>query len=118
MNLGEEKSIYNISSANQSGGITAGIVNIFNKYKIELTEENKNQILSRIADRNTKIWVSLQEGGGSELTQFAEDIKHFLINEGYQNVIGVNRIFGFSPFKGVIIEQKSNTGLVIFVGSL
>lgn len=75
-------------------------------------------MIEALKSKNNIIHVSLQAGGGSELTQFAEDIKLFLIQEGYTNIIGVNQIFGFSPFKGVTIENKTNNESVIFIGSL
>ena len=109
---------FNVTSNDQQGGITAGIVNIFQKAKIELSNENKQQIIEALKNKNNTIHVSLQSGGGSELTQFAEEVKSFLIREGYTNVLGVHQIMGFSPFKGVNIEKKTNTELVIFIGSL
>lgn len=111
-------SIFNVTSNDQQGGITAGIVNIFQKAKIGLSEENKIKITDALKNKNNTIHVSLQVGGGGELIQFAEDIKSFLIQEGYTNVVGVNSIMGFSPFRGVNIEKKSDTESVIFVGSL
>ncbi len=111
-------SIFNVTSNDQQGGITAGIVNIFRKARIELSDKNKREITEAFKNKNNTIHVSLQAGGGSELAQFAEDVKSFLIREGYTNVIGVNQIFGFSSFKGVNIEKKSETESVIFIGSL
>jgi hypothetical protein len=111
-------SVFNISSDNQQGGITAGIVNIFQKAKIELSDKNKQQIAEALGNKNNTVHVSLQTGGSSELIQFAEDIKSFLIKAGYTNVAGVHQIMGFSPFKGVNIEKKTATESVIFIGSL
>lgn len=110
--------VFNVTSNDQQGGITAGIVNVFQKAKIELSTENKQKIIEALKSKNNTIHVSLQVGGGSELTQFAEDIKSFLIREGYINVIGVNQIFGFPSFKGVSMENKTDTESVIFIGSL
>lgn len=46
MNQDNDKGdIFNITSNNQIGGITAGIVNIFQKARIEFSEENKNKSL-------------------------------------------------------------------------
>ena len=112
-------SSFNVSSTDQQGGITAGIVNIFQKAKIELSDENKQQIIETLKNKTNIIHVSLQSGGGSELTQFAEDIKLFLHQSGFINVLGVHSIFAFGPpFKGVKIENKSTNESVIFIGSL
>lgn len=109
---------FNVTSNDQQGGLTAGIVNIFQKARIELSNEDKQQITEALKNKSNAIHVSLQSGGGSELVQFTEDIKSFLIQQGYTNVLGVHTIMGFNPFKGVNIENKSNTESVIFVGSL
>lgn len=110
--------VFNITSDNQQGGITAGIVNIFQKAKVELSNESKEQIIETLKNKSNTIHVSLQSGGGSELVKFAEDIKSFLKQQGYLNILGVHTIMGFSPFKGVNIEKKSDTESVIFIGSL
>ena len=64
------------------------------------------------------IHVSLQIGAGSELVKYAEEIKSFLLRQGYDNIIGVNTIFGFTPFNGVIIESNSGSPSSIFIGAL
>lgn len=109
---------FNVTSSNQQGGITAGIVNIFQRAKIELSSEHKQQIIESLKNKNNTIHVSLQSGGGSELVQFAQDIKSFLVQRGYTNVLGVHTIMGLSPFRGVTIDKKSDTESVIFIGSL
>lgn len=111
-------SVFNVTSDNQQGGITAGIVNIFQKANIELADENKKQIIETLKNKANTIHVSLQSGGGNELAQFAEDVKSFLKEQGYTNILGVHTIMGFRPFKGVNIEKKSDTESVIFIGSL
>ena len=118
MNEDNKGSTFNVTSNNQQGGITAGIVNIFQKARIELSDKNKQQITETLINKNNTIHISLQSSGGSELVQFAEDIKLFLIQQGYANVLGVHAVMGFSPFKGVNIEKKSDTESVIFIGSL
>lgn len=107
-----------VTSKNQHGGITAGIVNLFNKTKIELSDENKQQLTEYLIIKNDTVHISLQVGGGSALVQLSEDIKAFLIQQGYTNVLGVHTIMGFSPFKGVILEKKPDTESVVFIGSL
>lgn len=98
--------VFNVTSNDQQGGITAGIVNIFQKARIELSNENKQQIAEVLKNKSNAIHVSLQSDGGGELVQFAKDIKSFLMQQGYTNVIGVHTIMGFNPFKGVNIEKN------------
>ncbi len=109
---------FNVNSENQVGGITAGIVNIINEAQIKLSEEAKQKITDLLENKNNIVHVSLQEGGSSNLTALSENIKNFLIKEGYKNVQGVNTIMGFSPFGGIEIEKKSDDTFVIFIGAL
>lgn len=37
----DTENVFNVTSNDQQGGITAGIVNVFQKAKIELSSENK-----------------------------------------------------------------------------
>ncbi len=115
--MSEEK-IFNVTSDNQSGGITAGIVNIFHKLRIELTDENKKQLIENLNDKSATIHVSLQSGGGSEVAGLSQEIMSFLLESGYKNILGVHTIMGFAPFKGMTIERKTESELVIFIGSL
>lgn len=92
-------------------------VNIFGETKINFTDEDKKKIIDFIGDKNNPVHVSLQVGGSSNLTNFAQEILLFLKNSGYANLHGVNSIMGFSPFKGVNLE-KSGENFVIFIGSL
>ncbi len=107
-----------ISSKNQSGGITAGIVNIINEAEIKLSNEDKQKIVDLLKNKDNTIHVSLQTGGSSNLTALSETVKNFLIQEGYKKVKGVNNILGFTPFKGINIEKKSDNEFVVFIGAL
>ena len=118
MNEDPKGSVFNVTSNDQQGGITAGIVNIFRKIKFELSVEDKKYITENLSDKNNTVHVSLQSGGNSELAQLATDIKSFLVQQGYKNVLGVHTIMGFNPFKGVTLEKKSATESVIFIGAL
>jgi len=109
---------FHVTSSNQQGGITAGVINVSSRSKIPFTDENKKFILETFLDKNITVHVSLQNGGSSELIQLAQDIKSFLIDAGYKNVLGVHTVLGFTPFKGVSVEKKSETESVIFIGSL
>jgi len=108
----------NVSSENQSGGITAGIVNLIQEQEITLSEQDKNNLVDMLGDKDNKIHVSLQSGGSSNLTAFAQSILNFLHNKGFDNLQGVNQIMGFSPFKGVVVEKKPDNIFVIFIGAL
>ncbi len=110
--------IFNVNSKNQVGGITAGIVNIINEAQIKLSEEAKQRITNLLDNKNNIVHVSLQVGGSSNLTALSENIKDFLIEEGYRNVQGVHTIMGYKPFSGIDIRKQSADIFVIFIGSL
>ena len=103
---------------NQNHYGTGDNVMKFGPVTIELSEDNRNFLKKEIPSKESKIHVSLQAGGSSELTQLAQDIKQFFIASGYSNVQGVNTIMGFDPFMGVQIEKKSDKEFVVFMGSL
>jgi hypothetical protein len=113
-----ENATINVSSENQSGGITAGIVNLIQEQEITLSEQDKNNLGDMLGDKYNKIYVSLQSGGSSNLTAFAQSIINFLHNEGFNNLQGVNEIMGFGAFKGVVVEKKPDNIFVIFIGAL
>ncbi len=109
----------NVSSENQQGGITAGIVNIFKKRKVILSENDKTFITEKLNNKSgIVIHVSLQGGSGSELMEFSIELKKFLESSGYSDVRGVHTIMGFAPFQGVTLEEKSPTEYVFFIGAI
>ncbi len=92
-------------------------VNIFGETKINFSNEDKTKITDFIGNKNNPVHVSLQSGGGSNLTNLAQEIFSFLKNNGYVNLNGVHTVMGFTPFKGVNL-QKEGENFVIFIGSL
>ena len=52
----DKTNTFNITSNDQQGGITAGVVNIFQKASIELSDENKQQIAEALKNKNNTIF--------------------------------------------------------------
>ena len=100
----DENNIFNVSSTNQSGGITAGQVNIGTQPRV-LTDQNRAQILSIVEARNgAPISVTAVLGDG-EAFQYAEQIKAFLESKGHQ-VKGVNQAVYTGPMMGQSVNEE------------
>lgn len=76
---------YQVSSANQFGGITAGKIVIQNTPEARtLTKADKNKISETLSMYPGRIAeVSIQMGSNSESLEFAEQIKKFIEDSGY-----------------------------------
>ncbi len=102
--INDKKTVFNITSHNQMGGITAGQVNIGQQPRV-LTDQLKSQLLGIIADRpGAPISVTAVLGDGEAL-QFAQQIKAFLEGEGHQ-VNGVDQAVFTAPKMGQSINLE------------
>jgi len=109
-----EKKIFNVSSYNQRGGMTAGEINIGNVPRVfdEQVASALNQNLP--SDKNEPIEITCVMGD-QEAFQFAEQIKRYLLSEGW-DVTGVTRAMFSNPISGQIIERKPDGGIKIIIG--
>ena len=84
----KEKTVFNVVSYNQSGGITAGQVIIGSQPRL-LTEDLKQQLKSGINSRFTKYGldqnslINIFTPPDSEAVDFGNQIKNYLKSEGY-----------------------------------
>ena|SRR5688572_23740884 len=110
-----EASTNNIAvSHNQSGGITANLVNIETPRR-KLDAKLKRSLLNRIdefPDHAISIATVL---GDQEALGLAQEVKSFLLSSGF-NCDGVNQEVRFNPEKGLFIEPTAGK-IKIFVGS-
>lgn len=67
-----------VVSNNQSGGITAGVVNIHSPAARTLTDELKRELLSNIGGKSVRVIA----GNDPEAWKFAEQIQQFLAASG------------------------------------
>lgn len=109
-----DQPIFNVTSNNQQGGITAGQVNIGTptrhlegEYKVELdkalpTDKEKGIIISHVNDSEAKL--------------FAYEVKNYLEKNGYR-VLDIRTIQAGDPIKGWGFGQEENRNMRLFIGS-
>lgn len=93
--------VFNIISTNQSGGITAGVVNVGPQPR-KVDAELIRQLQQLLPDKAKTVTVTSVMGDG-EAFDFATQIKDVLVKQGY-DVNGVNR----AVFSAPIIGQQFN----------
>ncbi len=106
--------IINVTSHNQSGGITAGKVT-FGSSPRRLTPDVITQLEKYLPSDETKVIDITAVMGDQEAFQYAEQIKTYIESKG-RNVNGVNQAIFDRPVKGQIIEPTAN-GIKIIIGS-
>lgn len=100
--------IFNVHSHNQSGGITAGQVNI-GPQKRHLNDQHKSQLKGSL-DRSRAVRVDALLGN-AEAMEFATAIANWLRNEGYE-VDGVNQVVWSGPVGPQQIDPSENTVMI------
>jgi len=103
--------VFNVSSTNQSGGITAGVVNVGPKPR-QVDAGLISKLQQMLPDKTKKVTVTSVMGDG-EAFDFATQIKDVLVKQGY-DVNGVNQ----SVFTVPIIGQQFNPDtLTLIIGT-
>lgn len=111
----QEKNI-NITSFFQQGGITANQVFI-GKQPRQLDDRLKGNLKSMIAqDKSKKIEVNAVMGD-PEAFQYANEIKNYLISQGYTAVDGVAQAIFSQPVTGNQITPMDETLCRITIGT-
>ena len=107
--------VYNVTSNNQSGGITAGQVN-FERPPWRINDGIRAQLRSMVR-KETKVSVTSVQGDG-DASMMAYDIRTFLKADGFNidaNVISSESVFIGPPVIGLQLHDK-NGGQEIIVG--
>lgn len=107
--MSKDKPVFNVTSFNQQGGITAGEVNIGPQPR-NLNSDLQTQLRSQLPS-GKKVSVTAVMGDG-EAFQFAQQVKDFLIDQGYE-VSGVNQAIFAQPVMGQNIERGDDEYKVI-----
>lgn len=107
------KHVINVSSSNQSGGITANNV-VIGKTSRTLTQLDKESLLTLNKDQEIDVIVV---DGDPEAFQYANETLNFLISSGYKNVEGLTKIMFAKPVTGKYITKKGEK-MEIFIGSI
>ena len=103
-----------ITSINQSGGITAGTVNIGNPTRT-ITDQNK-AFLQEHLPKDAPVTVVCTMGDG-EAHSFANDILNWLQANGYSNAKGVDQAVWSQPVIGIGLVPKPEDSFEIQVGT-
>ena len=113
--MSEEEKHINVTSYNQSGGITAYNVNIGPQDR-KLTSQLANQLMKHIKDNGIEKATITSVMGDQEAFQFASVIKAFLNDQGL-SVDGVNQAVYTKPVRGQIVEAgKEPKSISIIIG--
>lgn len=94
--------VYNVSSSEQSGGVTAGKIEVLNYLgtpPVLFTDEDKDLLISEIVDISPK-FIRVKSVDDSISSDLAEQILTFLLSEGL-DARGVDIIFTANMNKGV-----------------
>lgn len=98
--------VFNVTSVNQRGGITAGVVT-FKPQPRTLGDRQRNQLRQLLPD-STKTVTIISTMGDGEALQYAQEIKKFLENEGF-NVKGVDQSVSGTPMIGQAFDPDTLT---------
>jgi hypothetical protein len=107
-------SAVNVTSNNQSGGITANQVNI-GAIPRNLDDKTQNELLTIIKKKDEPIDIS-SVMGDAEAFRYANQINDFLKTQGYSKVDGVSQAIFSKPIIGQFIE-KDSIGVKIIIGA-
>ena len=103
--------IFNVTSNNQQGGITAGQVNIGTPQR-HLTEGLKQQ-LENFRDKKIGITTVM---GDAEAIQFGYEIKDYLEQNGYDFTSIAQGVFS-GPIKGQSIREEKDGNITLIIGN-
>ena len=108
-----DKPTVNITSHNQSGGITAQTVNIGPGQR-HMNESLGADLKKNVPTGSEVTIVAVM--GDNEAMAFAEEIRKWMLANGYPNVKGVNLSMYLDPVFGQIIQKKGE-GFELIIGS-
>lgn len=110
--MSDERKIFNVTSYNQTGGITAGQVFVGNPNRH--LDEGLRQQLRAALPRDKRVTVIAVMGDG-EAFQFADEVKRFLESENY-NVSGVDQGVFSGPVIGQGVQPRGD-GFEVVIGT-
>ena len=109
----DKQVVYNVISHNQSGGITAGVVN-FAKPGRHLNAALKKQLDEQFQNPTEKVRISALMGIGEAL-DFAEEIRQHLNQNGF-DIKGVGQFMQAPAIKGQTIKVEKDGTRHIQIG--
>jgi hypothetical protein len=112
--MSDDKPSTNVTSYNQSGGITAHTVNIEPRRR-QMTERDGAQIKQHVPT-NATVRVATMFAD-AEAMAFATQVREWMLRNGYGEVGGVDEYGLTQPIFGQRIEQKSDGSYLVFIGA-
>ena len=112
-NTDSEKIIYNVTSNNQTGGITAGVVNM-DKPGRRLDAQLKHQLDELFQNTSVIVRISALMGNGEALN-FADEIKNYLNSKGFK-ISDVGQFMQNPPIIGQVILDEQDGSKHIQIG--
>jgi len=100
----ETSTTINVTSYNQRGGITAGVLNLGAPSR-RLNDKLKVRLLEVLRDKKKEVSITSALGDGEALI-FATEIMEFLSGQDFQ-VRGVNRAVWSKPLRGQTIDPDT-----------
>ena len=103
----------NVTSYNQSGGITAGEIHVGEQAR-HITPEVASQLYQHLPkDKKVSITAVM---GDQEAFRFANEVKDYLSSKGY-TVDGVSQSIYSRPVVGQTINRNDDGGFDIIIGA-
>lgn len=99
--------VFNVSSTNQTGGITAGVVNI-GSTKRTLNLAKKQYLLDEVKSLTPRNMIISSLMGDMESISLAEELKKVFLEMGW-TILGVNQIVSMRPIIGIELRFRENT---------
>ena len=112
-NTDSEKIIYNVTSNNQKGGITAGVVNM-DKPGRRLDAQLKHQLDELFQNTSVIVRISALMGKGEALN-FTDEIKNYLNSKGFK-ISDVGQFMQNPPIIGQVILDEQDGSKHIQIG--
>lgn len=109
----DKNNMFNINSYNQSGGITAGVVNL-GTHPRKVDDQSGKQLLENLQKEKKIVITSVM--GDQEAFNFGHQILNFLKEKGY-NAEGVNQAIYSKPIIGQFIENQKVEQTDIIIGN-
>lgn len=117
--MNEDKNIFNVSSDNQSGGITAGIVNIGQEQRI-LSLHHKEWLLGEISkllqEKSRKVNVGIINGADGETMHLYSEVKQFILDSSIEIVDGMTTFHPSNPIYDLKINIQDPETIAIMIG--
>lgn len=99
--------VFNVSSTNQKGGITAGVVNV-GSTKRTLNLAKKQYLLDELKSLTPRNMIISSLMGDMESISLAEEFKLLFLEMGW-TIVGVNQVVSMRPIIGIELRFKENT---------